>query len=199
MRHLALFAALCLSATGLPATAAELPRPAPALPQRPIAMLATEIYPDWRMSCQQISLMDKACRLQEDLYDARTHQPMIHMALARIKGAETLVIAMPFNILLEPGLGLYLDGPPTLAPFKVCDRFGCIVQIAFGRDFAAKFEAARAPCMLFANLDGRVFCAPFSLKGFAQSYPAFAAVKSSAPDNDKTSDAATTLAPFGKK
>jgi invasion protein IalB len=132
------------------------------------------LYQDWRLACPPTSQSDGSCEMQQDVLDAKTHSELARLSIFRLKDDNQLIITVPYNVLLEPGLGLGLgNDKPMVYQYETCNGVGCIVRVKFDdslRDSLAKTTQAR---VLFAGLDGKPVGLPFSIKGFTDASAAF--------------------------
>lgn len=133
------------------------------------------MYDDWRLACPKLSDKDVSCELQQDVLDAQSHSELARLLIVSDKGVRTLVVTVPFNVLLDPGIGLGLgNDKPQVYPFYVCNGVGCVVRIAYNDDMEKAIANAPQARILFAGLDGKPVGLPFSLKGFKEASAAFA-------------------------
>jgi invasion protein IalB len=136
------------------------------------------VYQDWRLACPQSGDVDATCELQQDVLDAKSHTELARLSIFRLKGASTLVVTVPYNVLLDPGIGIGLgNDKPRVYPFETCNGVGCVVRITFDDDLASAIAAAPQARILFAGLDGKPVGLPFSLKGFKEANNAFASTE----------------------
>ncbi|MEI9995822.1 MAG: invasion associated locus B family protein [Rhizomicrobium sp.] len=152
-----------------------------ATPNIPIAAQ----YDDWRLACPKLAdkndkaAKDATCDIQSDVVDDKSHTTLAQFVLLRIKDVDTLIVTVPYNILLEPGIGIAFDGDkPTDKPqvfhFEYCNGMGCVVRIpTFNKDLLGKMTTVKGGRILFAGLDGKPVYFPFSLKGFADAHRVF--------------------------
>jgi len=98
-----------------------------------------------------------------------------------VKNDKTMLITVPFNVLLEPGVGIRVgtdaNDKPKFFPFESCNGVGCMVRVAFKDDVAKMFSDAAAGNkqiqLVIAGLDGKFVGLPFSLKGYQGGMSAF--------------------------
>lgn len=141
--------------------------------------LATiSVYDDWRLACPQLTQKDGSCEIQQDVLDAKTRTELARLSIFNVKTDKTLLITVPFNVLLEPGVGIRVgDAKPKFYPFESCNGVGCMVRIVFKDDVAKTFDDAAAGSkqiqLVIAGLDGKFVGLPFSLKGYQGSMGAF--------------------------
>jgi invasion protein IalB len=132
------------------------------------------VYQDWRLACPATSDKDGSCEIQQDVLDAKSHSELARLSIFRVKDASTLVVTVPFNVLLDPGIGLGLgNDKPRVYPFETCNGVGCVVRIAFDDGLQKAIGAAPQARILFAGLDGKPVGLPFSLKGYSDVMSAF--------------------------
>jgi invasion protein IalB len=125
------------------------------------------VYQDWRIACPASTDKDATCEVTQDVLDSKSHSELARISIFRVKGANKLVITVPFNVLLEPGIGLGLgNDKPKLYPFETCTEVGCVVNTDFDAGLEKSIGAAPQARILFAGLDGKPVGLPFSLKGY---------------------------------
>jgi invasion protein IalB len=141
--------------------------------------LATiSVYDDWRLACPQLTQKDGSCEIQQDVLDAKSHSELARLSIFNMKTDKTLLITVPFNVLLEPGVGIRVGtNKPKFYPFETCNGVGCIVRVAFKDDIVKTFDGAstgnQQMQLVIAGLDGKFVGLPFSLKGYPGSMAAF--------------------------
>jgi invasion protein IalB len=139
------------------------------------------VFQDWRLACPALSEKDGSCEIQQDVLDAHSHTELARLSIFHFKDpnnsnkdGNTLIVTVPFNVLLEPGIGLGLGNDrPRVYPYETCNGVGCIVRIDFDEDLAKAIGAAPQARILFAGLDGKPVGLPFSLKGYSEVTHAF--------------------------
>jgi invasion protein IalB len=137
-----------------------------------IAMVS--VYQDWRLACPPASQQDGTCEMQQDVLDAKSHTELARLSIFRLKDDNTLIITVPFNVLLEPGLALgFGNDKPLVYPYETCNGVGCIVRVKFDDALRASIGKTAQARVLFAGLDGKPVGLPFSVKGFNEAAAAF--------------------------
>jgi len=132
------------------------------------------VYDDWRLACPPASQQDGTCEMQQDVLDAKTHNELARLSIFRLKGDNTLIVTVPFNVLLEPGLALgFGNDKPLIYPYETCNGVGCIVRVKFDDTLRAALGKTTSARVLFAGLDGKPVGLPFSVKGFNEAAAAF--------------------------
>ncbi|MEJ1968165.1 MAG: invasion associated locus B family protein [Rhizomicrobium sp.] len=145
----------------------------------PPDLATVAIYQDWRLACPQLSDKDSSCEIQQDVLDSKSHTELARLSVFRAKDASnTLLVTVPFNVLLDPGIGLGIGtDKPKVYPFETCNGVGCVVRIAFTDDLVKSLKTAadgNVPArILFAGLDGKPVGLPFSLKGYSDVIAAY--------------------------
>ena len=137
-----------------------------------IAMIS--VYDDWRLACPQSTQKDASCELQQDFVDAKTRSGLASLVIVRLKGDDTLIITVPYNVALEPGVGLVIgNDKPRVYPFETCNGVGCISQVKLDDALRSALAGASQLRVLVAGLDGKVAGVPFSIKGYSQAAAAY--------------------------
>jgi invasion protein IalB len=133
------------------------------------------VYDDWRMACPRSTDKDAACNIEQDVLEAKSHSEIAQLSISRINNANVMTVVLPYNVLLEPGIGLtFGTDKPLLYQYEVCDGGGCVVRIPVDEPLVHKLLAAKdAPRILFAGMDGKPVGLPFSVKGFVTAYNAY--------------------------
>jgi invasion protein IalB len=147
----------------------------------PPDLATVTMYEDWRLACPELTAKDGSCEAQQDVLDAKSHTELARLSIFSVKSDKTLLITVPFNVLLEPGVGIRVgtdaNDKPKFYPFESCNGVGCMVRIAFKDDIAKTFKDAaagnKAIQLVIAGLDGKFVGLPFSLKGYTGSMSAF--------------------------
>ncbi len=131
-------------------------------------------YDDWRLTCPKASTKDAGCELGSDVPDEKGTTELARLTIFKAKEGQTLVVMVPYNVLLDPGIGLaFGNDKPRLYPFEVCNGTGCLVRIKYDDDLAKAMVQATSARILVAGLDGKAAALPFSLKGFAAAHNAY--------------------------
>jgi len=132
------------------------------------------VFEDWRLACPKLSDTDNSCELEEDVLDARSRSELARVSFFKIKGQQILLITVPFNVLLQPGLGLQLNNDrPSVYPYETCSNSGCLARVPVDDGFLDKMRDAKSARLLVAGLDGKAVGLPFSLKGFVDTLAAY--------------------------
>ena len=101
------------------------------------------VFQDWRVACPETSKQDATCEIQQDVLDSKTRSELARLAIFKLNGANTLIVTVPFNVLLDPGIGLGLgNDKPRVYPFETCNGVGCIGRIPLDDDLAKAIGAA---------------------------------------------------------
>jgi len=136
------------------------------------------VYQDWRVACPPTSNKAGTCEIQQDVLDSQTHSELARLAIFQLNGSNTLIVTVPFNVLLDPGIGLGLgNDKPRVYPFETCNTVGCVVRIPFDDNLAKAVGAAPQARILLAGLDGKPVGLPFSLKGYQDALAAFSSAE----------------------
>jgi invasion protein IalB len=142
----------------------------------PSNVTTVTFFDDWRVICPALQQADHACQLRQDLVDAKSRAEVAHLSIGNRAGAAVLTATVPYDVLIQPGLGLSLDGGKVQAyPFQTCDGTGCLARIPADEALSKALGAAKQGRLLFAGLDKKVIAVSFSLRGFPEAQAQFAA------------------------
>lgn len=143
---------------------------------KPSNVMTTTFFDDWRVICPPLRQADSSCQLRQDLLNAKSRAEVAHLVMANGAGAPVLTATLPYDVLIQPGLGLSLDGGKVqVFPFQTCDGTGCVARIPIDEALRKALRAAKQGRLLFAGLDKKVIALAFSLHGFSEAEAAFAA------------------------
>ena len=132
------------------------------------------VFQDWRVACPTSTDKDATCEIQQDVLDSKSHAELARLSIFKVNNATTLIVTVPFNVLLDPGIGIGLgNDKPRVYPFETCNGVGCVVRINFDDSLEKAIAAAPQARILFAGLDGKPVGLAFSLKGYADALGAF--------------------------
>lgn len=137
------------------------------------------VYDDWRIGCPKLSDKKNNCTLVQDIIDNKAGREIAHLTLVDEKDGRELVITVPYDVLLPPGIGMQLGKDKVrVYPYKTCDMNGCIAVVKVDDALIKALTPQRDAKLLVAQLDNKVAALPFSLKGFAAAEAAHASFKS---------------------
>jgi len=135
--------------------------------------MATQ-FDDWRLTCPKLSEKDTSCEIQLDVPDEKHTTELARLQIFRAKEGLTMLVTVPFNTLLDAGIGLaFGNDKPKVYPFEVCNELGCVVRVKFDDELAKAMGNAQSARILVAGLDGKAAALPFSLKGYVAAHKAF--------------------------
>jgi invasion protein IalB len=142
----------------------------------PSNVMTTAFFDDWRVICPALRQADPSCQLRQDLLNAKSRAEVAHLVIANGAGGTVLTATLPYDVLIQPGVGLSLNGGKVqVFPFQTCDSTGCVARIPADEELRGALRAAKQGRLLFAGLDKKVIALPFSLRGFSEAEAAFAA------------------------
>ncbi len=141
--------------------------------QQPDIATASQ-YDDWRLTCPKMTEKDGGCELSTDVPDEKGQTDLARLTIFRAKEGPTLVVMVPFNVLLDPGIGLaFGNDKPRIYPFEVCNGAGCLVRVKFDDDLSKAMLQAASARILVVGLDGKAAALPFSVKGLVAAHGAY--------------------------
>ncbi len=145
----------------------------------PADVTTMNIYQDWRLLCPSTKEKDATCRLSQDIVDTQSGQQIASLVYLKQvekdkEGSMVLVITVPLNVLLEPGLGLKLGADDMkVFQYKTCTPSGCMAVIPVDADMQKTIEGAQVAEIAVAGRDGKPVPLQFSTKGFTEAYKAY--------------------------
>jgi len=95
------------------------------------ANAVSETYGDWTVNCAQRQGR-KVCTLSQQGFDKDKKQRLLAIELtAQDKNKVQGMLALPFGLLLKPGVTLQIDDgvPAAPLPFQTCLPLGCLVPL----------------------------------------------------------------------
>ena len=132
------------------------------------------IYSDWRLACPSSEQKDSSCEMQQDVLDSKTHSELARLSIFQLNGENTLLVTVPYNVLLEPGLALgFGNDKPIIYPYETCNAVGCVVRTKLNDSLRTSLGKTDPARVLFAGLDGKAVGLPFSTKGFNEASTAY--------------------------
>lgn len=127
-------------------------------------------YGDWRVACPGVARKNRACELNREVIDGKSRSRVAALTLTRADSGMLLVVTVPLNILIRPGLGLALDaGRPRVYPFTTCLGTGCIARIPVDNALLAQLRKEPQARLQFAAPDRQVMQVAFPLAGFRRA------------------------------
>jgi len=132
------------------------------------------MYQDWRLMCPSPADAKGSCAMVQDVVDAQRGAEIAHLALGKTKTGLEMVVTMPFDVLLAPGMGLSVGTDAVrVYPYQTCNAVGCIATLPVDDKLLASLRSAKQARLLFAMLNNKPIGLPFSLNGFNDANDAF--------------------------
>jgi invasion protein IalB len=124
---------------------------------------------EWTARCVFASKAQR-CAMQEDIPSADGKTLLARLEVWRIGGVDTLFVTVPYNVLLDAGVAIGIEGQkPIVFAFDYCNELGCVAHPPVTDDVAKVLGSSR-PDILVAGLDGEAAKLPFAGTGFAQAW-----------------------------
>jgi invasion protein IalB len=140
----------------------------------PASVPSISMYQDWRLACPSPSDAKGSCAMVQDVVDERSRAEIAHLALGKTKTGLEMVITMPYDVLLAPGMGIAIGSDPVrVYPYQTCNSVGCIATLPVDDKMLASLRNAKQARVLFAMLNNKPVGLPFSLNGFNEANDAF--------------------------
>ncbi len=139
----------------------------------PANVATSASYEDWRTECAARSEEQGACEMFEVIVDNKTGQPLARLAFAQRDGDLILAVTLPYEVLLEPGVGLSLNGGPVeVYQFRTCNTLGCIMTVPVTDELQANLEKSDNGRLIYAGLDAQTKGIDFPMHGFGDALAA---------------------------
>ncbi len=128
----------------------------------------------WTKLCQPADAaqnVKETCGITQQLF-AETGQVLAVVTVIEEKGAQRLFrIAVPFGMLLQPGLRLVVDqNQPIEVKYTICGQGGCLADLEANDAFITSLKGGKTLLVQMINHMGRTVNITFPLTDFAKSY-----------------------------
>jgi len=128
----------------------------------------------WTKLCQPADAaqnVKETCGITQQLF-AETGQVLAVVTVIEEKGAQRLFrIAVPFGMLLQPGLRLVIDqNNPIEVKYTICGQGGCLADLEINDEFIANMKKSKTLLVQMINHMGRTVNITFPLNDFGKSY-----------------------------
>jgi invasion protein IalB len=126
----------------------------------------------WTKLCQPADANTKeTCGITQQLI-AETGQVLAVVTVIEEKGAQRQFrIAVPFGMLLQPGLRVVIDqNQPIEVKYTICGQGGCLADLEINDDFIGNLKKGKTLLVQMINHMGRTVNITFPLNDFAKSY-----------------------------
>lgn len=130
-----------------------------------------QYYGDWQLSCPAVGDDKQTCQIDQNVLEQKSGSEIAHLALGRTTDGDTLVVTVPYNVLLAPGLGLQIGtAEPKGYAYRTCNQRGCIAVIKLDDKTLASLRSASNVKFILTGLDGKAVSFTISFKNFAKAY-----------------------------
>ncbi len=126
----------------------------------------------WTKLCQPADANSKeTCGITQQLF-AETGQVLSVVTVIEEKGAQRVFrIAVPFGMLLQPGLRVVIDqNNPIEVKYTICGQGGCLADMEASDEFIGNLKKGKTLLVQMINHMGRTVNITFPLTDFAKSY-----------------------------
>jgi invasion protein IalB len=139
-----------------------------ALPRDDVGSMS--VYDDWRLACPSRQTKDAHCVLGQDVVDPKSGSGLAKIAFVRDKTGMQMIVTGPFDVELEPGMGLGVAKEKLrVAPFQTCTQVGCVATIQADDNLFSSLRGTSDARLVFMTLTNKPVALPFSLKGFVRA------------------------------
>jgi invasion protein IalB len=128
----------------------------------------------WTKLCQPADAAQntkETCGITQQLF-AETGQVLAVVTVIEEKGAQRMFrIAVPFGMLLQPGLRVVIDqNQPVEVKYTICGQGGCLADLEINDDFINTMKKSKTLLVQMINHMGRTVNITFPLTDFGKSY-----------------------------
>lgn len=128
----------------------------------------------WTKLCQPADAANnvkETCGITQQLF-AETGQVLAVVTVIEEKGAQRVFrIAVPFGMLLQPGLRVVIDqNAPIEVKYTICGQGGCLADMEINDEFVATMKKSKTLLVQMINHMGRTVNITFPLTDFQKSY-----------------------------
>jgi invasion protein IalB len=125
---------------------------------------------DWRLDCPGEKDTKGGCIVQQTVVQKSTNSAVAQLRIVHGAAADTLVITVPFGVLIPPGLSIAAGTDPAVAvPYKTCDQLGCIAFEVLSPTQRTQLEQNTTGTITIVGADGKAIPLSFSLRGFSDA------------------------------
>ena len=132
----------------------------------PEASQYVTLYKDWRLTCLPAGKARFTCGLTQDIV-TKSGQTIVRLAMGSGRTEGRIVVTVPHQVLLQPGLGLSIGKAKVLAArYDTCDRVGCMGSIPIDSTLQEAINDNDEGQVVFVGLDNKPILLRYSLRGF---------------------------------
>ena len=137
-----------------------------------VSMIA--FYKDWRLACPAISETKTNCEMVTDVLDTKSHGKLAQTAFAIQRGKRIIVLTVPLQVLLEPGIGLKIDAKaPHIYRYSTCVPGSCFALSPADDKLFSDMRKAKSVALVVVGPDGKPVTLSVSMKGFDDAQDVF--------------------------
>lgn len=139
------------------------------------AVPSIQFYGDWQLSCPAVGDDKQTCQIDQNVIEQKSGSEIAHLALGRGDKGDTLVVTVPHNVLLPPGLGMQIgEAEPKTYAYRTCNQRGCLAVIQLDDDTLKALRSTPDVKFILTGLDTKTAGFTISFKTFAKAYSAMA-------------------------
>jgi invasion protein IalB len=128
------------------------------------------VFDNWRLACPAATAKSRACALTQDVVDAKSGAHVATLNLVHGPKGAVMVITVPYNVLIQPGLSLALGGDKARPyPYTTCNNVGCVAQLGVDDTMRAAFRQEPQAKLLFVNRNRQTVQINFIMRGFRRA------------------------------
>lgn len=128
------------------------------------------VFNGWRLTCTAAMAKTRNCALTRDVVDAKSGAHLATLNLVPGAKGQVLVVTVPYDVLIAPGLGLgFGGGKPKTYPYFTCNGVGCVARIALDNAMRASLRQESQGQLVFVNANNQSVQVTYPLAGFKRA------------------------------
>jgi invasion protein IalB len=139
-----------------------------------------EVFKDWRLACpgdeedkDKDGKPDKGvCALATDITDQASGQRVVQITMGAEAGkpdVEMMVLNVPLNVLVPPGLTVQIGGDNKTVPYATCLPSGCVATMTVDDKTADEMRTAQTMNLVLTGANSRSVTIPVSVQGYSEA------------------------------
>jgi len=131
------------------------------------------VFKNWQLICPAPTADKGMCTLSTNVSDPKSGGMVLRFVVSADKDKRRLAVAAPFNVLLQPGLGLKLDGGTMQTfPYSTCNESGCISSVSPDAKTYDGILAAKKIEIFYENLNTKTSGWALPMDGYGDAVAA---------------------------
>ena len=134
----------------------------------------SRVYGDWKLTCVAQTTSNGACALTQNILQSGSGATLVHLEFYQVGGKRHLMILVPFDVLLQPGLGFGIENASLrMVNYETCNSVGCIALMPIDDYTLCQLRSGDHCRIVVEGKDGKPIAFPCSLRGFDEGIGVF--------------------------